>query len=210
MIVVADRMERMLIFATIIACLSFAVSALHIWYTLFRRGSVKMTQPAFIFFGPDGHGREGKPKVALCAHLYSTAQRGSIVEGIFVRLTNGGTTHDFDVWVYGSGGLERGSGVHVGQEGVTCNHHFLLPPSNEGFRFTPGDYTVEVFGTVVGEHDRKRFWRERLSLTEPIHETGAGVFFNWRPSAGKFEANVDDVPARNSRFMNMTREIPYG
>lgn len=200
----------MLIFTTVIACLSLIVSALHVWYTLFRRGTVKMTQPAFIFFGPDGQGVDGKPKVALCSHFYCTSQRGSNVEGVFVRVTRGKQAFDFDVWVYGSGSLARGSGVHVGREGVTCNHHFLLSPSNADFKFIPARYTVEVFGTIVGARIEKRFWTCELVLAEPIHETGTGVFFNWRPAARVYEANVDPGPSRTKRFIDLTREMPRG
>lgn len=108
-----------------LAGLSLAVSGVTVWFSMFRRGTVKMTQPAFIYFGPDGG--HGKPKLATCVHLYCTAERGRIVEGLHVRITCNGTTTNFDVWVYGSDGLARGSGVFVGRDGVTCNHHFLLP-----------------------------------------------------------------------------------
>jgi hypothetical protein len=36
-----------------ISTLSLAVSAVTAWLTLFRRGTVKMTQPTVIFFGPE-------------------------------------------------------------------------------------------------------------------------------------------------------------
>ena len=39
--------------ALIVAALALSVSAVTAWLTLFRRGTVKMTQPTVIFFGPD-------------------------------------------------------------------------------------------------------------------------------------------------------------
>jgi hypothetical protein len=196
--------------STIIAAwLSLIASAVTIWWTTFRRGAVRMTQPAFIFFGPDGG--NGKPKVAMCAHLYTTAQRGAIVEGMFVRLTRGTlapVTQDFDVWVHGSNeGLARGSGVHVGQEGVTCNHHFLLPRGTEKFEFEPGSYIVEIFGTIVGRAGTHRFWHLKVTLTEPIHKTGDGVFFDWRPSLEQYEAHADRREERVERQSGMLKEL---
>jgi hypothetical protein len=194
--------------STILAAwLSLIASAMTIWWTMFRRGTVRMTQPAFIFFGPDGGG--GKPKVAMCAHLYTTAQRGAIVEGMFVRLTRGSVPviQDFDVWVYGQDGLARGSGVHVGQEGVTCNHHFLLPRGTESFSFVPGVYTVEIFGTIVGKLGPHRFWQLKVTLTEPIDETGDGVFFDWRPTVGEYEGNVDRRRFQKDQATGLLREL---
>lgn len=192
--------------ATLISSLSLGISALTAWFTIFRRGAVRMTQPAFIFFGPDG-GR-GKPKVAMCAHLYTTSQRGAIVEGMFVRLTRAKVVQDFDVWVYGQDGLARGSGVYVGQTGVTCSHHFLLPRGGDvGFEFLPGDYTVEIFGKVVGRAGVQLFWRLQLSLTTPIHETGEGVFFDWRPMLNQYEPHADKYQDRTERGMAMLADL---
>jgi hypothetical protein len=63
-----------------ISVLSLAVSGLVAWLTLLRTGIVKMTQPTIIFFGPDG--AKGTPKVFLRTLLYSSANRGGIVENI--------------------------------------------------------------------------------------------------------------------------------
>jgi hypothetical protein len=68
-----------------ISTLSLAVSAVTAWLTLFRRGTVKMTQPTVIFFGPDtprprvqqsGIGElvglvlhENKPMLDMCREL---------------------------------------------------------------------------------------------------------------------------------------------
>lgn len=46
-------------------------------------------------------------------------------------------------WVYGDDRLARGSGLHVGVEGVACNHDFLLPEDGADFRFLAGQYTME-------------------------------------------------------------------
>src|SRR5205085_1280179 len=106
------------------------------WLTLFRRGIVKMTQPTVIFFGPD---MGSEPKVFLRTLFYSTARRGQIVESMFVRVRRFESSQTFNIWVYGDKSLTRGSGLYVGQEGVTCNHHFLLPKDVAQYEFLAGE-----------------------------------------------------------------------
>src|SRR5258706_4655477 len=168
----------------IVAWLSLFASAFTIWFTMLRRGKLRMTQPAFVLFATDCEG--AKAKVAVDAHLYMTAQRAAIVEAMFARVTRGAVSQDFDVWVYGkrSDCLTRGSAIHVGQEGVTGQHHFLLSPRAD-FAWTPGDYTVEIFGTVVGRSCPQRFWQLTVTLDQAIG-ANAGVFFNWRPGIGSY------------------------
>ena len=192
----------------ILAGLSLSVSGITAYLTLFRRGTVKMTQPAFIYFGPDGANFGGTPKVATCVHLYCTADRGRSVEGLYVRLTVNGLSNEFDVWVYGSDGLARGSGVYVGRDGVTCSHHFLLPRTDESFNFSAGQYAVEFFGKIVGDGQPRRFFSLNLELTieaaTAIREGLAGVFFEWRPAKQRYEARVDSAKDRADRqFRNL-------
>ena len=68
----------------VISVSALAVSVTTAWLTLVRRGTIRMTQPTLVFFGPDGGG--GSPKVFLRTLLYSTAKRGQIVENMFLKL----------------------------------------------------------------------------------------------------------------------------
>ena len=54
----------MLNISNIFAGLALLVSGVTFWFTLLRRGTVKMTQPAFVFFSLDGANFRGPPKVA--------------------------------------------------------------------------------------------------------------------------------------------------
>ena len=68
-----------------ISTLSLAVSATTAWLTLFRRGTVKMTQPTVIYFGPDAPrsgGGTGLPKVFLRTLLFATSKRGRVIESM--------------------------------------------------------------------------------------------------------------------------------
>ena len=119
-----------------ISLLALAVSVTTAWLTLFRRGTIRMTQPTVVFFGPDGPA--GSPKVFLRTLLYSTAKRGQIVENMFVKLRRRQSLQTFNIWVYCDGPLARGSGLFVGDSGITCNHHFLLPKDGTDFKWLAG------------------------------------------------------------------------
>ena len=84
-----------------ISTLSLSVSGL-VWLTLFRRGTVKMTQPTVIFFGPDtprSHSDTPLPKVYLRTLLFSTSKRGRVIESMHVVLSRNETHQNFNIWV---------------------------------------------------------------------------------------------------------------
>lgn len=129
----------------ILSLLALVVSAATAWLTLLRRGTVKMTQPTTIYFGPDSSRseHESPPKVYLRTLLYATATRGCIIESMFVRLRRAESTQAFNVWVYGDDRLKRGSGLFIPEGGITTNHHFLLPFGGTEYAFLPGDYRTK-------------------------------------------------------------------
>src|SRR5947199_1770126 len=95
-----------------VAVLSLAISAGTAWLTLFRRGTVRMTQPTVIFFGPDMPRNRDEiplPKVYLRTLLFSTSKRGRIIESMHVALARNETLQTFNVWVHGDEKLVRGS-----------------------------------------------------------------------------------------------------
>jgi hypothetical protein len=138
--------------STFIAALALAVSLTTAWLAFFRTGSLRMTQPTVIFFGPDGGrppGRKPKLKVFLRTLLFSTSRRGQTVESLYVNLQRRESKQNFSIWVYGDEKLARGSGLHVGFEGMACNHHFLLPDDETQFPLLAGDYILRVFAKRV-------------------------------------------------------------
>ena len=182
----------------IISCISLLIAAVTAWLTLFRRGTLAMTQPTMLFFGPDG-GKPDEPKVFLRTLLYSTSQRGQLIESMFVRLRRKESVQVFNIWVYGERQptLVRGSGLHVGQEGVAFNHHFALPKDGTRFEFLPGDYVVEVFAKVVNRSDSKLLWRLNLNLVDTLaaemKKHGAGVYFDWGPDSKQYHAHIREA-----------------
>ena len=206
-VVDTDRMETILpAVSLVVSILALTISGLTAWLTLFRRGTVLMTQPTVIFFGPDGDSTEDKPrmKVFLRTLLYATSKRGCIVESIYIRLRRGETSQTFNIWVYGDRNqLLRGSGLHVPESGVATNHHFLLPADGTAFSFLPGIYKVEVFASIVGESSPRLLHVVNLELNtqeaDALKLGTRGVYFDWGPEAGKYHRHIDvkhesDIP----------------
>lgn len=183
--------------ASILISLSaLAVSAVTAWLTLFRRGAIRMTQPTLVFFGPDGP--DGSPKVFLRTLLYSTAKRGQIIENMFVKLRRGESVQNFNIWVYGDGPLARGSGLFVGESGIACNHHFLLPKDGTHFKFLPGDYIVETYASLVGRRKAILLNTMKLAINEQqaiaMGSKDAGVYFDWGPDLSGYHSHLDERP----------------
>jgi hypothetical protein len=158
-----------------------------------------MTQPTVIFFGPDGSTKERpSPKVYLRTLLYSTAKRGRIIESMFIKLRRGESIQTFNIWVYGEGSLSRGSGLYVGENGVVCNHHFLLPEDGTTFEFLPGEYKLEVYASLVGRAKALRLAVVSLTVAERVatqlQDKQFGVYFDWGPDSQHYHAHVRQHP----------------
>jgi hypothetical protein len=87
--------------ATTISILALTISSLTAWVTLFRRGTISMTQPTVIFFGPDAirsPKMAGDPKVYIRTLLFSSSKQGRIVESMHVTLARNETRQNFNIW----------------------------------------------------------------------------------------------------------------
>ncbi len=71
-----------------ISLLALAIVAATFWLTSVKKGSVRMTKPTVIFFGPDGRGSDSN-KIFICTLLYSTSAKGQYIENMYVRLRRG-------------------------------------------------------------------------------------------------------------------------
>lgn len=184
-----------------ISVLALAVSSVTAWLTLFRRGSVKMTQPTVIFFGPDSPRSSTEvplSKVFLRTLLFSTSKRGRVIESMHIALSRNETHQNFNIWVYGDEKLVRGSGLFVGETGVAANHHFLIPRDADSFRFTEGRYRLEVFAHLLGDKDPTRLFAQVLEISREIAssltERGAGLYFDWGPDSSHYLPHVEKSP----------------
>ena len=157
-----------------------------------------MTKPTVIFLGPDGgskNGRPPKPKIFLRSLIYSTGKRGRIIEGMYVKILRGESQQTFNIWVYGDSSLSRGSGLYVGENGIACNHHFLLPEDGAGFRFIKGDYRLNVYANLVGSEKEIYLSKIDLHISDQIEklleEPETGLYFDWGPDSQKYHPHVD-------------------
>ena len=180
--------------AIAISAIALAVSVVTMWITLFRRGTLKMTQPTTVMFGPDGRHHDGDPKIFLRALLYSTAKRGHVIENMFARLSRGEQRQSFPIWVLGEERLTRGSGLFVGEQGVVGDHHFLLPPDTEKYLFRAGEYRLEVFARLVGEREAKLLWSNSLTITDSnaakLAQSHNAIYFDWGPDSNRYIAHI--------------------
>lgn len=196
---IENNTEVFSVLARLISALALTISGLAAWLTLLRRGTVKMTQPTVIYFGPDGPRlarREGQPKVFLRTLLFSTSKRGRIVESMFVTLTCEDIIRDFSVWTYGERNqLVRGSGLFVGETGVEANHHFLISKSTDPFQFIPGEYRLDVYAHLLGDRHRRLLFSQALNVSEDNSETighnDAGLYFDWSPQEMQYRDHLD-------------------
>lgn len=68
-----------------VSILALAVSSATAWLTLFRRGTVKMTQPTVIFLGPEiprSPNEPPSPKIYLRTLLFSTSKRWRVIQSM--------------------------------------------------------------------------------------------------------------------------------
>jgi hypothetical protein len=85
-----------------ISVLALTVSATIAWFTIFRRGNVKMTRPSFIAFSYDaGPGKVPIAKIFFRTLLYSTGKRGHAIENMFLVVHRGLEKQTFDIWGHG-------------------------------------------------------------------------------------------------------------
>jgi len=181
-----------------ISVLSLAVSATTAWLTLFRRGTVKMTQPTVIYFGPEKPraGDSGPwPKVYLRTLLFATSRRGRVIESMHVTLAHNETRQTFNIWVHGDENLVRGSGLFVGESGVAANHHFLAPRDGTAFQFSAGRYRLDVYARLLGDAAPTLLFSEQLEVSKEVAQAlkgpATGVYFDWGPDSSQYLPHVD-------------------
>jgi hypothetical protein len=180
--------------AILIAIGSFLLSLYTLWLTQFHRGRVHMTRPTLIFMARETD--DGRYKIFLRTHLFATSPRGRVIENMYVRLRSKVGTYIFDLWGYGEADkLSLGSGLFVGQAGVTYNHHFVLR-RNDDFIFWDGDYHIEVFASVVGNRHPVKLTEIDLLVggqmaAEMVQIRQLGAFFEWDPEQELYTARVE-------------------
>jgi hypothetical protein len=188
----------------VIAGLALILTLYQLWVTSVRRGKVLMTRPTSIAFVHDDSRVDrdgGRAKIYLRALLYSTGQRGHVVDSMYVRLLwstpEGVHRRTFSVWVFGEDRLARGSGLYVGPTGVAMNHHFVLGSLEPEFAFAEQRYTIEVYASIVGWKTARLFAAEvRLSSDQAaaIIRDARAVYFDWVPDQERYSTLLEAAP----------------
>ncbi|WP_295120845.1 hypothetical protein [uncultured Chitinophaga sp.] len=199
----------------LLSVLAVAISISTFLLTRIYRGTIKMTRPSIIFFGPDGRGTEQK-KVFIRTLLYSTADRGIYVQNMFIRLQRGESQQNFNVWVYGNNNsdLVRGSGLFINKTGISFNHHFLLPKDGIHYNFLSGEYRLEVFVETTKNMPIKIF-DQLLSIdkyqADSMNDQKCGVYFDWAPNSQTYYSHIDKLNMGSTEltsFISKSTEKP--
>jgi len=125
---------------------------------------------------------------------------------------------NFNIWVYGDkADLKRGSGLFVPQEGVTFDHHFLLPEDGANFSFLEGSYSLSVFARQVGQRVATKLLTIRLSIGESqakaLSEPRTGIYFDYGPDHQSYHAHVQHRPRvapEQERLLQLFRDKGAG
>jgi hypothetical protein len=111
---------------------------------------------------------------------------------------------NFNIWVYGERDkLVRGSGLFVGETGISANHHFLTPEDGKAFSFIEGHYKLDVFAHLLGDLKPIRLFSQELDISRDIatalREKNAGLYFDWGPDSSRYLPHVEQrAPSRDA------------
>jgi hypothetical protein len=158
-----------------------------------------MTKPNIVFFGFDDAPKI-TAKVFLRTLLYGTAVKGQVVEGMFAKLHHECGVQIFGFWGYGeTKQLVPGSGLYVGQTGVTANHHFVLSAHQPAYEFAPGKYTIEIFARLVGKQHPIKLNAVSVYVTEEhasVLARRGGVLFEISPEGDEYVASTKEKQSK--------------
>jgi len=182
-------------FSSVISAIALVVSITVAYLTLFRRGQLGMTQPALIGFLHEGE----QPKVFFRAMLYATGKRGHLIEALYLKVRRGESAQTFSFWMYGeTKELKIGSGLRVGEDGASFNHHFL-PPKGSTFAFLAGEYVIDVYARVVNRAAHVFLSTVVVTLSPQLagalKDQTKGVLYTWGPDSSCYLPHIETPPA---------------
>jgi hypothetical protein len=174
----------------IISVVSLILSVVVAWLTLFRRGTLHMTQPVQVAFAYED---DSKPKIFLRTLLYATGKRGYVIEGLYLRVKQPDSTQTFGLWGYGEREkLMVAGGLRVTEEGVTYNHHFLQ--IRDSSYFPEGSYEIGVYARLVNRTAPKLLATINVNISRDeatsLH-LKRGILFTWNPDTGTYHPSFD-------------------
>lgn len=182
----------------IISLLAFGISAATLWLTLLHRGQVRMTRPNVVFFGYDFVPKT-TPKIFLRTLLYSTSEKGIVIESMYAKVENNGRAEKFSFWGYGeTKNIVPGSGLYVGRSGVAVNHHFVLSVDKPVFEFQEGGYIIDIYARIVGRHKPRRLSRIHVDVNSEQADALSredGLLFELQPESQTYTGHLREQPS---------------
>jgi hypothetical protein len=115
----------------------------------------------------------------------------------------------FNFWMYGeTKDLKIGSGLRVGEDGVSFNHHFLPSKDAPPYGFFAGEYTIELHAAILNRRAPVLLSTVKLSLSEEqataLTDPVMGVLFTWNPDSRSYLGNVSEPPPGEGRSRSIS------
>ncbi len=204
----------------LLSIVSLLLSVTVAWLT-FRRGKFGMTQPMLIGFLYENE----QPKIFFRAMLFATGKRGYIIEALYLKVRRDESTQTFNFWMYGEAKeLKIGSGLRIGDEGVSSNHHFLPPKDYSSFAFLAGEYIIDVYARILNRNAPVLLSTVKLTLSHDLAaalndekwltDHSMGVLFTWRPDSQHYLGELSAPVATEGRSRSVSGaghgKIPWG
>jgi hypothetical protein len=174
----------------IISSIALIISAFNLWLTVLRRGKIRMVHPPLITFTRDGPG--GPQKVVLRSLLFSTGNRGNLVESMYVILSKDGKRWEYPIWNCAENSPNSavpGGGLFIGRDGASYYQHFLSLDGEACVSFEPGLYHLEVFATVLGRRRPHLLRAVDLYVPELVSPTQS-LRYDWNPVSKKYHPEI--------------------
>jgi hypothetical protein len=174
-----------------VSIFALALSCVTLWLTEFRRGRLVLSQPTVFYFGWDKTEVDSLPNIMFRAALFSTAARGTVLESLYLRVVNDGNSWVLPSWRYGERSeLVKGSGLYVGREGHSGDHHFNLISTDSDFYYGTGLYKIEVWykrhakkSTLLGQYE---MMLSASNMSADLSDRQSGILWTWDPIALSF------------------------
>ena len=183
------------IIAIFVSMIGVLISSITFWILYLHKGTIKITKPRLIALGYERHENHRTPKVVIRSLLFSTSNKGIVIDNIRVKVTNHNNSKDFSLWAYGVETLLVGSGLFISKEGKDSYHHFLPIAFSSDFEFHTGNILLEIYVTITHHKKDKLLDSITLSLTKEHEDAlnkGEMIIFNWESALNKYETCISN------------------
>jgi len=190
----------------IISILALIISAITAWLAIMHRGTVKITRPHFFALLPENSPFGGQIKLFMRVLVFSTSQRGRVIESMTVTLKCEGKSFPLNYWMYGEANkLTIGSGVFVGHEGISVNHHFVPTNALSANDFISGHYIADIYAHLLGDNSPIKLFKLEFELSENEISTirtsnDKAIYFTWDQELNKYKSHIDSRPSQGRVF----------